>query len=205
MDSNTKNAWDVFLNIVTMIGATIAFGIGLRQWRRGQEWQRAERLDKFVELFEGDKALQTAATVLDWTCCNAEISGLAFDVDNDEVLLALRDHQKLKPGEGFAGNQMPVRRAYDALLSFFGRLEMAITGGLVDVAPARQYFRYWLVLLITFERHGDKNKVLGGQSPAEMVKGYIEAYGDPKSIQRLCQLLEVEHPLWKPETEEANG
>jgi hypothetical protein len=34
----------VFLTIVTMIGAAVAFGIGLQQWKRGQEWQRVERL-----------------------------------------------------------------------------------------------------------------------------------------------------------------
>jgi hypothetical protein len=180
-----KDKWDVLLQVLTMGGAGLAFVIGLRQWRRDQAWKRAERMDQFVAQFEQDKLLQLAATILDWTYCSAEISGKEIDVENNEVLLALRDHSKMGPNPVFKGNQMKMRRAYDALLSFFSRLEMALTMDLIDVEPDRQYFGYWLKRLVTFDRHSDDENVLGGTPPTKIVEDYIRVYGDPKSMARL--------------------
>ena len=45
----TKNTWDVILSIVMIIGAGVAFLLGLYQWRRGQAWQRAAKGRELVD------------------------------------------------------------------------------------------------------------------------------------------------------------
>jgi hypothetical protein len=118
----------------------------------------------------------------------------------------------------FEGEQATLRDAYDALLAFFIRLELALTTGLVDAAPARQYFGYWLIHFLSFDRHPPDNRSVEEQTalrqqrqsegmvidpaelrqtaerihrfmqsanPPNLVDGYIQAYSDPKSIERL--------------------
>jgi hypothetical protein len=177
-----------------MAGATAAFIIGWMQWRRGQEWQRAEQLDKFVMKFESDPLLKLAAVVLDWSDRTVKFGEDDFEVKNDEVLLALRDHQMIEDSNKFPGGQPTLRDAYDALLSFFNRLELAITTGLVDSEPAKTYFAYWLEKLVTFEGHEADKDVLGGEKPAKLVAAYIWVYGDVDSINNLCKEFEIDPP-----------
>ena len=191
MTDCTKNMWDVSLHIVTIIGGLVAFCFGLRQWRRGQDWQRAEQMDKFVQQFEKDELLQLAATIVDWTRRTIIFRKEEFTVTNTDALLASRNHAEMGPQPKFAGEQATLRDAYDALLAFFARLELALSTKLIDVEPAKQYFSYWLEHFLSFDRHTDEKNLLQGKSPGEMVAGYIEAYGDPESIGRLRQLLDV--------------
>ena len=82
MTDCTKNLWDVFLHIVTILGGVVAFWVGLKQWRRGQDWQRAEQMDKFVQQFEKDELLQLAATIVDWTRRTVTYRKKEFTVTN---------------------------------------------------------------------------------------------------------------------------
>jgi hypothetical protein len=195
MTDETKNAWDLVLQIITMAGAAIAFWVGLRQWRRGQDWQRAEQMDKFVQQFENDDLLRLAATVIDWTRRQVKYRDREFVVTNTDALLALRDHTKMGEKPVFAGEQAVLRDAYDALLAFFSRLELALSTKLIDLPPAKQYFQYWLSHFLAFDRHPDEKHLLQGQSPDQMVKGYIQVYADIESIRRLCRLLDIKHSL----------
>src|SRR5215475_11841980 len=103
MTDETKNIWDVILQIITMAGAVLAFWVGLRQWRRGQDWQRAEQMDKFVLQFENDELLRLAATIIDWTRRKVEFRKREFVVTNTDALLALRDHREMGEKPVFEG------------------------------------------------------------------------------------------------------
>jgi hypothetical protein len=143
-------------------------------------------LDEFVERWETNPLLRLAATVIDWTDRRVEFSGRPVILRNDEILLALRDHEKLPAPPHFPGEQPLLRDVYDMTLQFFGRLELAISSGLIDAKPAQQYFGYWLEHLLLFDKHPDNNNVLEAHAtPREMVAGYIEKYGDRDSITRL--------------------
>lgn len=187
MQDETKNLWDVLLQIITLLGAALAFVVASFQWRRSQDWQRADRLDKLVEKSESDELLRLAAAVADWTSREIQFRGQAFQVENREVLHALRFHGDIQTAPKYPGNQATLRDAYDALLSFFARLELAISTGLVDASAARLYFAYWLEHFLTFKRHLDVEHVLGGQPPRAAVAKYIRNYGDRASVVRLCQ------------------
>jgi hypothetical protein len=174
-----------------MFGAGIAFWIGLQQWRRGQDWQRAEQMDKFVQEFQKDELLRLAATVIDWTRREVEFRGKPFVVTNTDALLALRNHATMGDKPSFEGKQPTLRDAYDALLSFLGRLELGISTKLIDAPPAKQYFHYWLKHFLEFDHHPDERNLLEGKSPQQMVAGYVRAYGDSDSIKALCKPLDV--------------
>lgn len=212
MTGETKNLFDIILNTVALVGAAIAFCTGLRQWRRAQTWQRAEKLDKFIEKFDSDKLLRLAAIIIDWTERRVTFEGRPFTVTNKEALLALRDHRtikKLSPVEEqdmkneqdlnkkdpmFPGEQSTLRDSYDALLGFFERLELAISSKLIDAKPAKACFSYWLEHFLLFDKHPDRDGVLNGITPQAMVVGYIVAYGDYQSILRLCDHFSITPP-----------
>src|SRR5439155_25132822 len=88
--------WDIGLHVATMIAAVIAFLVGLQQWRRGQDWQRAEQMDKFVQQFENDELLRVAATIIDWTRRKITFRERELVVTNTHALLALQHHRKMK-------------------------------------------------------------------------------------------------------------
>lgn len=197
MSPETKDLWDVILTLITMVGAIVAFVLGWMQWRRGQAWQRAEQLDKFVVKFESDELLTLATVVLDWYRRTVKFREEDFEVENDEVLLALRDHRTITDENKFTAKQATLRDAYDALLAFFNRLELGITTGLVDSVPAKAYFAYWLERLIKFDQHRAQDNVLKGADPVNLVAAYIWVYGNRESIEKLCREFGVDPPDFK--------
>jgi uncharacterized membrane protein len=232
MQPNDKNWWDVVLNVIALIAAAVAFVVGIYQWRRSQAWQRAEKLDKLIETFESAPLLTLAAVVLDWTTRKIHFGNRDLIVLNDEALLALRDHSKTKGDAQetdaqetdaqetdaqetdaqetnvkedkikFEGEQANLRDAYDAILTFFNRLELAISTNLIDKEPAKNYFSYWLERLVTFDRHPDKNKVLKRLTRKAAVATYIDVYGNVESVDRLCKAFDVQAPEVKSKSEE---
>ena len=189
MEDEIKNVWDVIINLLTLGGAGVAFYFSLHQWKCGQALQKAAKLDDFIAKFESDELLRLAATILDWRERTITCRGREVKVCSKEVLLALRIHTEIKESPQFPGDRMIFRDAYDALLNFLQRLEIAIAGSLVDPVHARKCFGYWLERLLKFERHKDdpNDPFLDGREPTKMVRDYIRAYGDPESFRRLCE------------------
>src|SRR6478752_4032731 len=203
MVNDTKNLVDVILTLAGGVGALIAFVHTLQTWKESQRWQRADKLDKLIEAFEKDSLLRLACLVLDWTYRKTEVDGKEFSFTNEDVLLALRLHGD-DPGEPqeFSPIQAKIRDAYDALLTFFSRLDAALEAGLIDRAPSRRYFIYWLDVLLTMKHHHDQGRVLGEQTPAQAVTSYIRQYGNPSAIEHLASTLgfKVPAPLLTPPT-----
>jgi hypothetical protein len=205
MEPSTKNLWDVIFNVVALIAAMVGFGVGLYQWRRSQAWQRAEKLDKLVDKFETDELLKLATVILDWSDRKGHLAGRELTVRNDEVLLALREHQDIDETPKFPGEQPAMRDAYDAILAFFNRLELAISTKLIDAKPAKSYFAYWLERFLAFDSHRDTNNVLKGKTPQLMVIRYIKAYADIDSINKLCGHFKMAQPPAEKEVGNASG
>lgn len=98
----------------------------------------------------------------------------------------------------FPGEQATIRDAYDALLTFFNRLELAIATGLIDAEPTKAYFRYWLDHFLKMSRHEDRNHVLETGTPQQMVVRYIETNGDIESVRRLSEAFDISSPELNP-------
>ncbi len=200
MDDQTKNLWDVILNSLALLAAGVAFVFGLLQWRQSQKWQRSEQLDKFVEKFETDELLRLAALIVDWTNRETTFRNRQIVITNTDVLLALRSHEVIKTSPMFPGEQATIRDAYDALLTFFNRLELAIATGLIDAEPTKAYFRYWLDHFLRFTRHEDRQNVLAAITPQQMVLRYIQTYGDIESVRRLSKAFDISWTVLPPGT-----
>jgi len=195
METETKNLYDVILSVLTLVGAGVALGLGLYQWRRSQAWQRADKLDKFIEKFESDELLRLAAVVVDWELRETKFCGRHLTVCNKDALLALRNHDEMPANAEFEDEQPTIRDAYDSLLAFFQRLELSISHKLIDKGPAKDYFAYWLEHFLRFDRHPDEGgTILKSITPEAKVAAYINAYGDMESIKRLCHKFGVSPP-----------
>lgn len=93
--------------------------------KRSQDWQRAAQLDDFVKTFQSDPLLRLAAVAVDYTVRKITLDNREILVRNSDIL-ALRDHNQMKPDEAFTDEQAQLRDAYDALLAFFVRVELGI-------------------------------------------------------------------------------
>jgi len=195
VDDTAKNLVDVILTILTMLGAGVAFCFGLHQWRRAQAFQRAEQLNKFIEKFETDELLRLATLVIDWSDRETLFRGEPFTFWNDDALLALRDHTKITERPMFTKEQAALRDAYDAFLAFVTRLQIGISTKLIEKDAAEVYFAYWLNHFINFDKHRDDGNLFQGTSPAVKVAEYIKAYGDPPSINELCNTFSIVPPV----------
>ena len=196
MTEETKRLCDVILSMVTIFGGVIGFVVGLRQWRRGQAWERANKLDHFIEKFETDDLLQFCATALDWTKREVTFRGRKVVITNSDVILSLRDYRTITERPMYPGEQPLLRDAYDALMTFFQRLELSIATELIDAGHAKAYFAYWLERLVTLDRHCHPDKEIPKEmSPPDMISAYIKMYGDPASISRLCKTFGVRNSL----------
>ncbi|MCC7539351.1 MAG: hypothetical protein IT379_24215 [Deltaproteobacteria bacterium] len=185
-------AWlkDVLDGLLALSGftlAVIAFYKGLLEWRVAQRWKRAERLDSFIEGFEKDEMLRLACQILDWTVRSVDAPGGQGKVSwtSGDVLLALRVHYE-HPGVQYDPPQALIRDALDRLLTFLGRLESAVTTGLVDADPTLAYFGYWLERLQSMDMHTNHDPA----APAAM-RHYVAAYGDARAIDRLIELADA--------------
>ena len=187
MTDDTKNIMDVILTIVGMIGAATVFFHTLREWQESQRWKRAEQLDKFVERFDHDEQLRLACVILDWSDRRITYKNRDLTLTNNDVLLALRIHTDIDADADckFPGEQPTIRDAFDAVLAFFARLELALTFKLIDLEPAKRHFDYWLQRLLTMDQHSDPTRVLGEHSPEAMMRRYINKYGSEDSVERL--------------------
>lgn len=147
----TENA-KLLIEALTLGFALVGGIMALVQWRRDQAWRKADKLDSLYREFEGSRLIQIACKVLDWSRGKFKFQdGEEFRFDEADVLksLAIHGDQELT----FTPTQTRMRDAYDALLSFFERLETAIQTGLIDEKSAIRLFGYWVDHFATVPEH----------------------------------------------------
>jgi len=184
MKPEEKASFDAVWSVVGTVGAILAFVWAILQWRVSQKWKRAEQLDKFVELFEKDELLTVGRTIVDWTARKIMFRGEEVKIMSEDVLLALRLHESMGSNCIFPHPQPLIRDAYDTWLNFFQRLELAISSGLIERLPTKQYFGYWVNQFVTMAAHPGATNT---ESPKQLVRQYVDTYGDAQSLARLCQ------------------
>jgi hypothetical protein len=164
VDSHTA---ELLLDVIGLLGAFIAFTIGLLQYRRAQQWKRAEFLAKEMKELASDVRAATALTMVDWAA-----RGLClhhFDNSKDEtrtvvtyamqshalrphVLDAEREESGRHPESAEDGARLSVysreetsiRDCYDALLDRMDRLGAYLERRLVSAADLAPYIGYYV-------------------------------------------------------------
>ncbi|MGO9838247.1 MAG: hypothetical protein ACLP1X_29045 [Polyangiaceae bacterium] len=155
------------LSVVGTIGALVAFGIGLLQYHRAQQWKRAEFLaSQLKELFD-KPMVSTALTMLDWASRKIYLHALVDPQDGTPTLVTLamqsraliphtipdsycRETDELtssRDGESmraYSPEETIIRDCYDTLLDGLDRLGSYLQGELISAKDLRPYLGYWI-------------------------------------------------------------
>jgi hypothetical protein len=159
-------------SIVAILGwivAAIAFIFGLIQYRKGQNWQRAQIMLSLIDSFEKNKRIEMACIMLDWD--SREITtpeGKVFHFRNEMLLSALRVVE-MDVIEEFKEEESLIRDAFDEFFDFFYKLYSFKRSGLLSLSDYA-YFNYWFELLRKIGRYKKDSRI------QETVSRYIDAY-----------------------------
>ncbi len=175
-------AVEPLLKILTALGGLVVFAWGLIQWREQERGKRAERLETIISFFESSPLLRLAVQAIDYNKRKYKFDDELLEWNSNVVKDALRVHTRYRSEIEFPYPQALLRDAFDALLGFNARLEVAIAGGLVDEQHAIDYFGYYLRRMHDMDEHQGEP-----DDAQERMARYEQAYGDPRLINSLYE------------------
>lgn len=150
--------FDLFTNLdpeeqlkgIALVGAAVAFIVGLLQYRRTQRWKRAEWVAAEMDAFFGDPKNQAALKMIDWGARRVELypdresrEERFVIVTDNRLAKALEDHEQ-RP-DGFSEDEATIRDIFDHFLDRLERIHSFVEAGLVRIADVAPYLRYWAV------------------------------------------------------------
>ena len=156
---------DDYLKALALLGASIAFGVGLFQYKKAQRWKRAEFLANEMKDIFANPRVQRALLLIDWGCRRIQLledrsaDEAQVTVNRQMQTMGLRPHILLdrtgsdsetfvvdesSSREGFTEAQAAIRDCYDAFFDGLERLASYSKTGLIDVPSLRPYIGYWI-------------------------------------------------------------
>ena len=154
----TLDDWtpDVLLKAVALVCALLTFIVGLLQYRRSQQWKRAEWVAQEMKAYFGDPIVQATFLMMDWGSRRIPLyPDQVNEVDryvrltNESVAAALELHDGRS--EGFSDLEADIRNAFDRTLDGMERFFYYVETGLVELSDLAPYLRYWAVQLCRSE------------------------------------------------------
>jgi hypothetical protein len=143
---------DDLLKALILLGAALAFIIGLAQYRRAQQWKRVEWVAQEMKSFFGDPVVQAAWLMIDWGSRRIPLypdrqaeSERYVRLTNEIVANALQLHED-RP-DGFSDLEADIRATFDRALDGLERFHSYVATGLVELNDLRPYLKYWAVNL----------------------------------------------------------
>jgi len=149
---------DFILKLVGGTGAAVAFIFGYVQYKKGQNWQKAQVLLSLIDSFEEDKCIECACQMLDWDEREVRLAGeKPIKFKNEMLLSALRvpvmDTAGKNPtGDGFTETESVIRDCFDAFFDFLHKLYAFRRNGLLTFQDLA-YFNYWFELIHNIEEY----------------------------------------------------
>jgi len=135
---------DIWIRIVTIVIAFIAFLLALHQYTKAQGWQRAEFIIKLIDSFEKDKLVKAARFMLDMDSRTIKIEGSGELIYcNAKLINALKI---VDMDESFTKEEQFIRDAFDNFFDFFGKLYTLKRSKLVKFKNV-SYWNYWFEIL----------------------------------------------------------
>ncbi len=188
---DTYETWDVWLKVIGGLAATVAFIIGLTQYRKGQKWQRASTLNELIDLFETDEEIQKGCGILDWDPLEESPLGGSLAFNNQIFNSALRIPDSSRPLEP---NEVAIRDALDAFLDYFEKIYYLRKSGLIGSDDCA-YFDYWFEMAWDMDCY---NKLEGLKAAFERYinnhnfRGFLALRNQYGSSSRRTRLVVVE-------------
>lgn len=151
--------------IVSALGVTTAFGIGLWQYVRAQRQEKVALLLPLINEFETDPELQAACHLFDYDEGSFTLNGQEHQFSAADI----REAMKIVWEEQWPPNQEAIREVFDRYFDFFGKLESFVAVRLLKLKELR-YFYYYLELLVRVEEYK-------GDGAEAALDRYLDAYG----------------------------
>ncbi len=181
------NSWkaDDLLKAMALLGAVLAFIVGLVQYRKSQRWKRAEWVAQEMKTLFADPSVQAALSLIDWSSIEirkifpsrGKEAGRSEILCNKEINEALRPHWERG---GFTPLEGDIRAAFDHLFDGIERFESYYATGLVRKSDLRPYLRYW------GRKICDKEATEGDR--AHHLRAYMKAYEFTGAVRLLGHL-----------------
>lgn len=185
------------LQVLTLIGAGFALIVGLLQYRRAQQWKRAEWVATEMKELFGDPQVQAALRLLDWAAQRVllypdrtEESDRYVLLTNEAVAKALMHHDD-RP-DGFSQLEADIRVAVDRALDGFERFHSYVDTGLVELSDLRPYLKYWALKLFRAKTPRPADHRIA------RLLAYMESYGYDGAIDLLRRIAAAEPAPAKP-------
>ncbi|MHB1037867.1 MAG: hypothetical protein ACYC35_25815 [Pirellulales bacterium] len=160
---------DVIIAILGGAGAIVAYVVGLRQYQKGQRWQKAEFILRLIDAFEGDEEIRCACQMIDWDERDILLpNGQTVRFRNDMLVSALRV-PKMDIEGVFTKEERTMRDAFDAFLDYFDKLYSLRVNRLVAFQDLT-YFFYWFELIRDIGLYKQDYRIKAS------LDGYIRAY-----------------------------
>jgi hypothetical protein len=159
-------AWKLGLEATGAFIALGAFIVGLLQYRRAQQWKRAEFLATELKPFFQDAKVSAAFTMIDWAERDINLSVFTDPKNTALTRVTLRMQcRALEPHDlegsatrpaassgdssdggthSFSEAETAIRDCYDALLDGLDRLGSYLEAGLISAHDVRPYIGYWI-------------------------------------------------------------
>lgn len=174
--SDTEKPWlrqpETWVQLATLVGATVAFALGLGEYRDEQRWRRLGLFHEQLTAFEGDPAIRNALTALEYrepSICQPEAEGEGAlpgprCVHVTDSLFA-GTLSAVMAGRKLSDAEHRVIFGLDRLLTALDRIDYLHREGFLDAEVEHPTVDYWVHLV------GDRN---GSMKPPEVQRALCE-------------------------------
>ena len=192
---------DEILKAVALAGAVVAFVVGLLQYRRGQQWKRAEWVAQEMKQLFGDPVVQATLLMIDWGSRRVPLfpdrakpeERIVF-LTNHDVARALMPHEARQGDNGFSDIEVEIRAAFDRTLDGIERFHSYVATGLVETNDLQSYLRYWARMITGPSRPPDGDD----EDRLERLRAYMQKYGFEGGLELLRTIAAAEGGVAAP-------
>ena len=145
-----------WIEIIKIVGATIAFALGLHQYGRSQVWKRLEFVSAQLKIFFDDRAVRATMQMLDWRKKKMPLYKFRDADDNEEVTVVYKDVAAalgIDPEAHYDKKLSAIREAFERFLEYLARFDGFLDAGAVEPTDLNPGLDYWVKLLSGHDSH----------------------------------------------------
>jgi hypothetical protein len=134
---------------IGLIGAFVAFTIGLRHYSVAQAWKRAEFMAAEAKAFFDDPKVATALLLIDYSVIRLNQQGVPSPkgavFDDDILVRALALHTEfVDETERLCQQELQAREAFDSLFAGLERFDHYLQTKLIRIDDLQVHLGYWI-------------------------------------------------------------
>jgi hypothetical protein len=145
-----------WIEIIKILGAALAFGIGLWQYRKNQAWKRLEFVAAEMRSFSSDTAVRAAMTMLDWRKKEMALFKYRGEDDSSRVTVSyemVASSLGVHPKAHYNKEQSAIREIFERFLEFLARFEGFLKASVVKKEDLDPYLDYWTKFISGRDAH----------------------------------------------------